>query len=482
MNYLKTNLFKHQKQAYDKVKKLKACALFMDMGTGKTRTALEIIQDKLNKGKITKVFWLCPCSAKKNLMDDIKKHSIFSVSFIERIKNEFICIIGNETISQSDKYFVKLTNLVKQYPHSMIILDESHMFKNPFATRTMRILKLSDKVSNRMILTGTPVTQGIWDLFSQFYFLHPGILGYNSFYSFAANHLEYSEKYKGMIVATHNTDYITKKINPYVYQITKKECLDLPQKTYTNRYFSFDDNQRSVYNAIKCYFVDKISFEEFNGEYILKMLNYLYRVSSGYIDLEIEEEYYDFEGNKKTKTTTFKHKNYDRAIETVEQLKLVPEGAKTIIWHRFNSDLELLQYALDKEDIKYLYINGKMKIKERDKAIQLFKTTNDINTLVVNINVGNMGLNLQESNYMIYYNSTFDYAKRSQSEDRIYRIGQNKNCHIIDILSYSGIDEMIEDSIANKSSLIRQIRQQINEIKDDKQKIEQFKKKILNEF
>jgi len=253
-------------------------------------------------------------------------------------------------------------------------------------------------------------------------------------------------------------------------------------KTYTNRYFSFDDNQRSVYNAIKCYFVDKISFEEFNGEYILKMLNYLYRVSSGYIDLEIEEEYYDFEGNKKTKTTTFKHKNYDRAIETVEQLKLVPEGAKTIIWHRFNSDLELLQYALDKEDIKYLYINGKMKIKERDKAIQLFKTTNDINTLVVNINVGNMGLNLQESNYMIYYNSTFDYAKRSQSEDRIYRIGQNKNCHIIDILSYSGIDEMIEDSIANKSSLIRQIRQQINEIKDDKQKIEQFKKKILNEF
>ena len=101
---------------------------------------------------------------------------------------------------------------------------------------------------------------------------------------------------------------------------------------------------------------------------------------------------------------------------------------------------------------------------------------------MVNINIGNLGLNLQEANYMIYYNSTFDYAKRIQSEDRIYRIGQNKNCHIIDILSFSGIDSMIEKSISGKSNLAREIRQQINEIKDDKEKIEEFKKKILNEF
>ena len=93
---------------------------------------------------------------------------------------------------------------------------------------------------------------------------------------------------------------------------------------------------------------------------------------------------------------------------------------------------------------------------------------------MVNINIGNLGLNLQEANYMIYYNSTFDYAKRIQSEDRIYRIGQNKNCHII--------DSMIEKSISGKSNLARKIRQQINEIKDDKEKIEEFKKKILNEF
>lgn len=482
MNYLKTDLFKHQQQAFNKLKNLKACALFMDMGTGKTRTALELIQNKLNKGKITRVFWICPCSTKKNLISDINKHSIFSAAYIENIQDEFICVIGSETISKSDKYYLKLVNLIKQNTPSMLIIDESHMFKNPKAVRTERISKLSNQVSNRMILTGTPVTQGIWDLYSQFYFLHPKILGYNSFYAFAANHLEYSDKYPGQIINTHNTDYITKKINPYVYQITKKECLDLPPKTYSDAYFIFDDEQRKIYDQVKEYFINKISIDDFNGEYILNMLNYLHRIASGYIDLTVIDEAWSYSKGNYIKTTEFKFKNYDRAIETVEQLKLTPKGSKTIIWHKFNSDLELLQHVLDKEQIKYVYVNGKSKLKERDKAIEQFKTSKDINTLVVNINIGNLGLNLQEANYMIYYNSTFDYAKRIQSEDRIYRIGQNKNCHIIDILSFSGIDSMIEKSISGKSNLARKIRQQINEIKDDKEKIEEFKKKILNEF
>lgn len=77
-------MFEHQEKAFNKIKKLKACALFMDMGTGKTRTMLEYIQLKLDQGKINKVFWICPCSTKKNLKEDISKHSIFSSNYIEK--------------------------------------------------------------------------------------------------------------------------------------------------------------------------------------------------------------------------------------------------------------------------------------------------------------------------------------------------------------------------------------------------------------
>lgn len=478
MNYLKTNMFEHQEKAFNKIKKLKASALFMDMGTGKTRTMLEYIQLKLNQGKINKVFWICPCSTKRNLKEDIEKHSIFSFEYIENIQNEFICIIGTETISQSTKLYLKLNKIIEQFPHSLIVVDESHMIKNHYAVRTNRILHLGGKVEYRSILTGTPVTQGIWDLFTQFYFLHPKILGYNSFYSFAANHLEYSAKYPGQIVNTHNTDYITKKLNPYIYQVTKKECLDLPPKTYSNRYFYFDDKQYEVYQTIKNYYVNMIDYEEFNGEYILNMINSLYRVASGYISLDLNPPIYD---NDKI-IKHIEYKGYERAIEAVIQLSNTPKDAKCIVWHKFNSDLELLEEILIENNIKYTCVNGNISQKQRDINVNDFKTSNNVNILIANINIGNMGLNLQEANYMIYYNSTFEYAKRKQSEDRIYRIGQNKNCHIIDILSSSGIDDMVEENIYNKTNLIRDIRNKINEIKDDKDKIKEFKQKILDEL
>lgn len=478
MNYLKTNMFAHQEKAFSKIKNLKAYALFMDMGTGKTRTILEYIQFKINQGKINRVFWLCPCSTKRNLKEDIKKHSIFSTDYIENINDEFIVIIGTETISQSNRLYIKLGKLIQQYPNSLLIVDESHMIKNHYAVRTNRILYLGKKVNYRAILTGTPVTQGIWDLFTQFYFLHPKILGYNSFYAFAANHLEYSEKYPGQIVNTHNTDYITQKLNPYIYQVTKKECLDLPPKTYTNRFFYFDDEQYTIYQSIKHYYINMIDYDNFNGECILNMINYLYRVASGYINIDFKipieingEPYLHLE-----------YKGYERAYETLIQVKSIPKDAKCIVWHKFNSDLELLEEILIENNIKYTCVNGNISQKQRDINVNYFKTSNDINILIANINIGNVGLNLQEANYMIYYNSTFEYAKRKQSEDRIYRIGQNNNCHIIDILSNSGIDDMVENNIYNKTNLIRDIREKISNIKDDKNKIKEFKEKILDEL
>ncbi|MFW6030690.1 MAG: SNF2-related protein, partial [Halanaerobiales bacterium] len=256
---LKTKLMDHQQKAFDKLKDIKACALFMDMGTGKTRTTLEFIEYRLKQGKITNVFWVCPVSCKENLRIDIEKHTNYSVNTIEKYNDELICIIGTESISMSEKIRIKLLNLLKNNPENYLIIDESHMIKNYDTNRTKFINKNLIKLSKyRAILTGTPVTQGIWDLYTQFYFLHPKILGYHSWHSFASNHLEYSDKFPGMIVEAHNTDYITKKINPYVYQVTKDECLNLPNKSYSYRSVYFDEIEEEYYNLIKDYYIEQI--------------------------------------------------------------------------------------------------------------------------------------------------------------------------------------------------------------------------------
>lgn len=71
---LKYPLYPHQEKAYEKLKHLKVGALTMDMGTGKTRTMLEIIKDKYNNDKIDKILWLCPCSAKVNIKESWKSN------------------------------------------------------------------------------------------------------------------------------------------------------------------------------------------------------------------------------------------------------------------------------------------------------------------------------------------------------------------------------------------------------------------------
>ena len=468
---LKTDLMKHQIAAYEKIKNIKVGALFMDMGTGKTRTAIELIKYRKEAGKLNKVFWVCPVSTKENLRLEIYKHSNYTAERIEKYLDEDICIVGIESISQSDVIYMKFRSLIEKETDSMMIIDESHTIKNHTSKRTQRMIDSSSFVKYRLIMTGTPVTQGVWDLFTQFYFLYPKILGYKSFNSFAKNHLEYSEKFPGMIERAHNIEYLTAKINPYIYQVTKKECLDLPEKSYTSRDVEAPFDIREDYEILKNFMLEQIDFDNFNSMIIFRMLGYLHRIASGNFERKIK--------NKVGKTLNFKV-NSDYRVkllkETVDEIDLVEN--KLVIWYRYNTDLKLIESKLKQE---FVVFNGLLKEKEKIENLKKFRF-GKINILVANIASGSTGLNLQEANYMIYYNNTFDYAKRVQSEDRIHRIGQTKNCHIVDVESWFGIDEKISKAIKNKKSLAKELREKINEVKDNREKIEDFKLLIKNEF
>jgi len=131
-------------------------------------------------------------------------------------------------------------------------------------------------------MTGTPISQGIVDLYSQMRFLSPKILGYISFYSFAHNHLEYSEKYPGLIVRSHNEEYIAEKIKPYTYQVTKKECLDLPKKIYKTYYFKMEQNQWELYEIAKNEILLDIDYDKFESYTIFRLFTALQQITSGF--------------------------------------------------------------------------------------------------------------------------------------------------------------------------------------------------------
>lgn len=470
MMSLRTELMPHQISAVNKVLPSRIGALFMQMGLGKSRTAIELVHRRWEK--IDKVIWFCPVSLKETVRQEILKHTDSTDIYVfndktnmKRLPSVSWYVVGIESMSASTRVVLAANKLVTS--KTMVILDESSYIKGHYSKRTLRITKIAEKARYRLILTGTPISQGVIDLFAQMRFLSPKILGYDSFYSFAANHLEYSEKYPGMIVRSHNTEYIAAKIAPYVYQVTKEECLDLPSKIYTTRYFHMTDVQRENYEFAKDEILSELERDEFDTTVIFRLFSVLQQIASGYWNRRIRRK--DF------RMLEFDHYRIDTLLSTIYE---IPENEKIIIWAKFHYDIERIADALNKkfwEGCAALF-HGGLSEKERTRQVALFR--GPARFFLATQSAGGHGLTLNEAHYVIFYNNGFKYAEREQAEDRCHRIGQEHKVTYIDIQCVCGIEERISKALSNKGNVVEEFREEVERVKDKKDALKELIKKL----
>lgn len=443
---LKTELLPFQKDAFEKLKALKVGALYMEMGLGKTRTSLSLIQYRLDKNKIDSVLWLCPCSTKKNVEEQIKEHS----DLLPKIK-----ILGIESISMSEKSYLEAYDEVTS-SRCMLVVDESNLVKNPNAIRSKRILKISKNCTYKIILNGTPVTRNEADLYSQWNILDWRILGYRSFYSFSANHLVWDKEHR-RIVRTFDVEYLTNRIAPYCYQAKKDEVLKLPNKLSETYYFDITEEQFNEYYRVKENILYFIESEETQVYWIYKLFTALQLVTSG---------------NKITSFEPLKHEKLisdelnPRILAFKQVVEQLPVDSKSIIWCKYTDEIKRLEKLLKEqhgEESVALYY-GEISLKQRNEEIEKFK--NKARFLIGNKNSGGYGLNLQFANYMIFYSNDFDWGTRAQAEDRIHRIGQNKDVIYIDIVARHTIDSRIMNNLDRKMSLSNEIKYLLKKKRD----------------
>lgn len=450
---LKTDLLEYQKDAVSKILPTRIGALFMEMGTGKSRTAIELAY--LRKNKIDKVIWFCPVSLKETVRQEIKKHTNYTDIYVfdnktnpNNIPKCFWYVVGIESMSSSNRIILTVSKIITE--NTFVILDESSYIKGHKALRTFRVTELCKNTRYRLILNGTPISQGIVDLFAQFKFLSPKILGYNSFYSFAANHLEYSEKYPGMIIRAHNTEFIAAKIKPYTYQVTKEECLNLPSKLHETSYFSMSDEQRYYYELAKEDFFQKTLEDETIDSYALfQLFNRLQCIISGF-------------WNDNGKLLEFENNRVDQAISVIER---IPKAEKIIIFCKYEYDLKNLQKRLTDSfgDVSIFY--GKLNEKQRNAQLNKFRQS--ARFFITTQSCGGHGLTLNEANHVIFYNNTFKYSERLQAEDRCHRIGQAKPVTYIDIHCVDSIDDRISESLSKKGNLVEDFKKQVDKVKKE---------------
>ena len=451
--YLTTTLLDHQKTAFEKLKNIKVFALYMDPGTGKTRTTLEFIKHHMDAGRIDCVLWFCPCSVRANLKLDIAYHSQGDAPIV---------IKGIESISSSDRLYAQCLKLVQTHK-VMLVVDESDLVKNFFAKRTQRIIELSQKSVIKCILNGTPVSKNEADMFAQWYILDHRILGYKSYYQFSRNHLEYKkvrlpdgrEVTTDQVIRVHNKSYLTTKIAPYTYQITKSECLDLPDKIYKEIPCYMTRKQNSIYKEVKYRFLGEA--DDFKPETIYKTFTALQHVSSGRSVIS--------EPSMKMETRPIFEDPYDnpRLMALIGIIKDL-QDEKVIIYTKFQSEADEISSLLKKEGKSCVQFTGKISYKYRVQYMEDFRK--DVQVFISNKACGAYGLNLQFCHNIIFYDNDFNYGTREQAEDRGHRLGQTEKVYIYDIVADSSIDYMILRCLKTKTSMVEAFRELIHKYKD----------------
>ncbi len=465
----KTKPYEHQLQALEKSWAQDTYALFMEMGTGKSKVLVDNIAMLYDRGAVRGALIIAPKGVYKNWNDiefpthmpehveytkvlwepniTKKKQHELDTLFVDDDKLK-VLIMNVEAFSTSKGLDFAHSFLNIFVGRALIGIDESTTIKNPTAKRTKNILKIADLAKYRRILTGSPVTKSPLDLYSQCEFLDPYHLGHQSYYSFRARYANMIDRNFGgrrvQIVGSYRRlPELTEKLEKFSYRVLKEDCLDLPPKVFTKRIIELTDEQKKVYAQMKREAVAELEGKVMSTMNVMTQLMRLHQVTCGH-----------FKADDDT-ITEIKNNRIDSLLELLEET----EG-KVIIWANYRADIKNIVAALKKAygDASTVEYHGGVDPTLRQDNIAQFQQKNSPTRYFVgNAQTGGYGITLTAANTVVYYSNSYDLEKRLQSEDRAHRIGQTGSVTYVDLMAENTIDERIVKALRKKINLANEI-------------------------
>ena len=242
-------------------------AYLMEMGTGKSKVLLDEFGQYEDAGDLNNLLIIAPAGAYGNwarIDDDdpgeFQKHfdeelfdrldfaqwvsgkssSKKDVERLLRVGNRPRALVMNAEALSSVKQAREACEAFAASGRTMVAVDESTLIKNHRSKRTKAVMKIGDLAASRRIMTGYVAPKSPLDLFSQFAFLDPRILGFTSFFGFRARYavmrkMMFGGRKVDTVVAYKNVEELQQKIAPYSYRCLKEDCLDILPKLYTSR-------------------------------------------------------------------------------------------------------------------------------------------------------------------------------------------------------------------------------------------------------
>lgn len=456
-------LWLHQIAAVEKARTIKDMALFMGLGTGKSRTAIEILREKYNSNqKILRTLIVGPSAVCHKWKKEIAAYSaiplnkvfVLDQALTERARiyneNEGIFITNFEAFA-----FPAFTAHISKTPPNIAIIDESHRIKEFTAKRTKALIKISYEmeklpVHHRYILTGSPVLNTQMDLFTQFLFLNCGETFGKNYYAFRGTY--FRDKNEWMPRQKHFPDWVTRpgaddalkaKIAPLVVQADKNECLDLPPLLRTEVDVSLSREQRKAYEEMKKDFITFVDKGVAVANLAITKALRMQQVLSGFLKLE-GGEIHRFKENPRAKVLT-------------DLLEDITRSEKVIVWSIFHEDYSTIKEVCKKLGLKFAEVTGLVTDKEAE--MKMFDEDPECRVMVASQSAGGTGTDMIQASTMIYYSKGYSLDHDFQSEARNHRGGSEIHEKItrIDLVARGTVDEIVLSALRDKKKLAENI-------------------------
>lgn len=453
----------HQVDAFCRMKKAIYGLLAADCGLGKTYIAVwyMIYLNKLdpsykflivsNKVSLDMVWmehvremapWLKPINVstyykkrKNKKRDNLADFNVF--------------IINYDILSKMSKELMELGM-------DIIFFDEATYVKNPTSTRSKALYLISRKAVRIWGMTGTPMSNGIHNLWSLFNIMDDGVLLGSSYVHF--KHVTSFVKTldggnKIYMPTTVGVERTLKAVKPYILRYKADECLDLPARTRIRIPFELTAKQRAVYDGIVDDYVAELEDgTEILVSNVLASVTKLRQVSRNFIQEKVIED------DKETSITHIVDEKEDPAMEALEELlESIGDENKTIIWAWYQVEVRKIVELLESKKIKYRVVSGAFPNVNKDKAVTEFDNDPSISVLVANQETLAYAITFKNVQYAIYFSQPYNFDLRYQSERRPWgRIGLNKPVFYYDLFAIDTLDIAISRKLARLTELQEQ--------------------------
>ncbi len=411
-----------------------------DMGLGKTAQTIAHITIEEASGRLDRpVLVVVPTSLVPNWTAELAK-------FAPHLRTLVLHGVDrHERRNRMDGIHVAITTYtvlardigeMRQLPWHLVVLDEAQAIKSPDSNATRAVCQLDTR--HKIALTGTPIENNLGELWSEFAFLMPGLLGERK---------NFNKRFRTPIEKNNDVirrGQLVRRISPFILRRTKSEvATELPPKHVVLRRVELAPEQRELYEAIRAMLHEEVR-ERIAAHGLMKsrivVLDALLKLRQVCCDPRIVK----LPSARLVDTSS----KLDDLIEMAGEM--ISEGRRILLFSQFTSMLDLMKPRLEETGIPFVELRGDTR--DRAEPVRAFEA-GEVPLFLISLKAGGRGLNLVSADTVIHYDPWWNPAVEDQASDRAHRIGQTKSVFVYKLIAAGTIEEKMVELQARKAAL-----------------------------